>query len=241
MNNVKIFPIFNQAAPQVWDDFLRIRAVVMKHNYNLEMTSNELNAALDTLKNDWKYATWNFAFGAYDNNEMIGYICGTCDSKGKTAYFNHLYVMPNYQGKSIGRQLLNAAESAASVYATESELISLGNAYGFYDKNKYESRNKTNIYNKSLKNIGKCQVIPVFHAKPSMLTKLNRISQNTNLTKQAINKEHQPVFIYKDINQKITGYAFQNNAHSVSGRADDWAKTQLIKKLNAYLEHQNTR
>lgn len=243
MRNVQILPIFNQTAPGVWDDFLRIRVAVMKYNYDHELDNVSLNNALTELANNWKTKAWNFAFGAYDNNKMIGYICGHADKKdnGQTVYFDHLYVMPEYQKQHIGKQLLNAAESASALHARQSELISLGNAYGFYAKNGYVSYTGTNVYNKSLKNIGKCQVIPVFYCKPKILGSIKDMISNTKSKIKSANTEHKPMFVYKDINLKTTGVMLGDAIHTLSEHADDWAKKQLIKKQQLYLTQQNTK
>ena len=50
MSDITIFPIFNQAVPHVWDDFLRIRIAAMRANYNIEMTADEIARAMHDMQ-----------------------------------------------------------------------------------------------------------------------------------------------------------------------------------------------
>ncbi|MBQ2017639.1 MAG: GNAT family N-acetyltransferase, partial [Alphaproteobacteria bacterium] len=123
MSEIRILPIFNQSAPGVWDDMLRIRIATMRHNYNIKLTDQEISEAMAEFQQSWKRLSFNFAFGAYDDGKMVGCISG--DVQNKTAFIRHLYVLPEYQGQRIGSRLLNEAEIATSVSARQTDIVAL--------------------------------------------------------------------------------------------------------------------
>ena len=72
MSEIKILPIFNQSAPGVWDDMLRVRIAAMQYNYNIRLTDEELADAMSDFQKSWRQLSHNFAFGAYDGDRMVG-------------------------------------------------------------------------------------------------------------------------------------------------------------------------
>ena len=53
MTNIQFFQILNQAAPMVWDDFMRIRTITRKQNYNIETTQKDFDETMAELKENW--------------------------------------------------------------------------------------------------------------------------------------------------------------------------------------------
>ena len=66
MTDIQILPIFDQSAPGVWDDMLRIRVATMKHNYGVVMSPLDISQAYTDYANAWQTNAKNFAFAAYD-------------------------------------------------------------------------------------------------------------------------------------------------------------------------------
>lgn len=236
MKQVKILPIFNQAAPGIWDDFLRIRTVTRQQIYNIHTSEHDLSDALSEFKSNWAHQSRNFAFGAYDNDNMIGFISGTFDSR--IATIQHLYVLPQYQGQHIGKQLLNSAEYAISVTTSNIELISMTKSEDFYKKNGYISYSGTNHYYKSVKNTGCCTVAPVFRCTPTIVKKTAAISglPTENFNRQDIVRAHTPMFVYRDGHAQITAVGIcgeQSTIYSIS----DWAKSRIEKAITDYHLH----
>lgn len=233
MTDIKIFPIFNQSAPGIWDDFMRIRTETRKHNYNIETSQKDFNDTLAEFKENWSRPIQNFAFGAYDNDKMIGFISGTYEVK--LAKIMHLYVLPQYQGQHIGKVLLTSAESAISIDADTSDLIAMGNSDKFYEKHGYYSETKTNHYKKSLKNSGHCSVAPSFRCMPTLINKFAKISGKPceSYNRKKINQERTPVFIYRDVNSKVTGFGICGTTTEIHATSD-WAKSRIEKAITKY-------
>ena len=240
MTNIQIFPIFNQSAPMVWDDFMRIRTITRKQNYNIETTQKDFDETMAEFKENWTKPVQNFAFAAYDDNKMIGFISGTYEIK--LAKIMHLYVLPQYQGQRIGKRLLSAAETAISVDADTSDLISMGNSNKFYEKNGYYSETKTNHYKKSLKNSGHCSVAPSFRCMPTLIKKFEKISgkPQQSYDRKKINHERTPVFIYRNEKSEITAFGICSDNAQVHGTSD-WGKQRIEKAIAAYQQHIQTK
>ncbi len=72
-------------------------------------------------------------FAAIEHDRLVGFYA-LVSSEGKTE-LDHLWVLPEWIGKGIGRQLLNhALEHAAAIGAQRIEIVSDPNAQGFYLK-----------------------------------------------------------------------------------------------------------
>ena len=233
MKEINIVPLFNQSAPKVWDDFMRIRTTTRKITYNIETTDTDFNATMAEFKENWAKPHQNFAFAAYDNCDMIGFISGTYDIK--TARIEHLYVLPQYQGQRIGKRLLNAAETAISVDANTTDLISMGTSDKFYEKYGYISETKTNHYKKSVKNSGHCQVAPVFRCMPTLINKFAKISgkQKQSFNRAELLKSRTPIFVYRDINSNITGFGICGKNPEIYA-SSDWARKCIEKAISTY-------
>ena len=234
MTNIQIFPIFNQAAPMVWDDFMRIRTLTRQQVYHIETSPQDYKDTMAEFQEYWQKPSKNFAFGAYDNDNMIGFISGTLFDAG-IATILHLYVLPQYQGKHIGAQLLKSAESAISVDRNNVELVSMTKAETFYKKYGYISYNKTNRYNKSVKDCGHCAVAPVFRCTAKIVKKMAEISGQPveTFNKKTIIPRRTPVFIYRNEKSEITAFGICSDNAQVHGTSD-WGKQRIEKAIAAY-------
>ncbi len=228
MRDISILPIFNQATPGIWGDFLRIRSLTMKEVYQHNLNSEYIEHAQIQFQTYWEKLSCNFAFGAYDNNEMIGCINGYV--KGAIAYVSHLYVLPQYHGMRIGTRLLGAAETAMSTNATSINLTALGKAYGFYEKMGYTSPTNTNEFVKNIKKSGACCTSPVFFCTKNIADSCTEIikknNSDFNFQRNLINKEHKPLFIYRDANLKINAFGVADEKltiFSANPYPADWA------------------
>lgn len=211
MTNIKIVPIFDQSQPNIWTDFLRIRAATMRENYNIEMSPTETADALNEYQSAWSRRAFNFAFGAYRGREMIGFVNGDCMSS--VATIRGLYVLPEYQSQHIGSALLKSAESVSAFGAKNLDLVALGNGVGFYDKFGYSPINlyggATNHYVKKINSANKCVVLPVFHITKLIGNACDKIAADnkTNFKGRLSDFHNSPIFIYLDYQSNITGFA----------------------------------
>ena len=76
---------------------------------------------------------------AWDNNKLIGLVNCITD-KCMTAYFHYLLVNPNYQGKGIGKRLLNKILNKYENHETK-VLVSYEESVPFYQKNGFKLDN----------------------------------------------------------------------------------------------------
>ncbi len=218
MNEIQILPIFNQSTPGVWDDFFRIRAASMLYMYNYHSTCDDLAASNQFFIQDWQNCPYNFAFGAYLDKKMIGFIQGNCDNG--TATISNLYVHPNFMSKVIdgrresnhvGARLIRSAECASSITSTYVVLTALAEACGFYEHSGYTAADPSlSLYFKQNNKLPSCSVIPIFAPVRPFVRACKKISdanrQCLDLPKFKTN-ERAPMFAYTDVNSKICGYA----------------------------------
>lgn len=241
MTEIKILPIFNQSAPGVWDDMLRVRIAAMQHNYNVRLTEKDIANAISDFQTAWRRLSYNFAFAAYDGDKMVGCLNG--DIQKQIAYIRHLYVLPEYQGQQLGAGLLRAAEKATSVLARQTDIISLGGAEKFYRHMGYNSPIGTNNYTKKL-SAPKCATVPIFHCTPSFARGCDKLlgKNGTVFNASRINHEHVPTFADYDVNSQLRTLGVIDSAngsiHSNSRCPDDWACRSMQRVIDNYLAHQ---
>ena len=102
MQDIVILPIFNQAAPDVWDDFAHIRVSSVESIYNSIYDADDIDGMIYADKEKWGKRFINFAFGAYLGSEMVGFIQG--DAHGRCANIQSLYVLKEYQKLGVGHE-----------------------------------------------------------------------------------------------------------------------------------------
>ena len=200
MNDIKIFPIFNQNVPEIQDDFKRVRTITMKYNYNASLIEDS-----DPTYQP-KSTNRTFAFGAYDNNTMVGYVNGNFIES--ISEIERLFVLPEYQKQNIGTRLLRSAESAMSLYTRQMSLGAIWNAVDFYKKHGYTQYTCENVLKKTIAYSGRSCLSPVFLPNATIFNQIAKLS-DTDIKKfdsRLLAKSHTPVFVYRDANCKIQGY-----------------------------------
>ena len=239
MSDVSIFPIFNQASPGVWDDFLRIRSATMTADYDMPLTDDDVERARQDYNKNWQTYSGNFAFGAYDAEyNMIGCVHGL-GHKG-IADLQQLHVLPQNQGQRIGRRLLVAAQDAASIMSARSmELISMSKARKFYEKMGCKGLSWTE-YTKSLSR-PRSSVAAVFHCNPA----LARACELDRETVKQINKLHLPMFVSYDWQSNVNGYAISDTNGGVLIDIRDNNPKQIVRRalesqMDAYLSYMSS-
>ena len=229
MNNIsyEIKPVFTPSAT-ICHDFARVQISSLSSQEKLSFYKQTTSDCFDTLPpkekplmlaemqtsfvcNDLARAylnAWNmepnvFAFAAYDAKEMVGFITGSLT--GKNMFTRGLYVMPKYQSYGIGTSLLDSAENATSLVAPNMELFSLPDAVSFYENRGYKNDLVLGRIIKIKKLSNATGIIPVFQWCEKLQSRLN-MKFDTNLLKE---KEHQPIFVYVNRQQKIDGIAIR--------------------------------
>ena len=78
-------------------------------------------------------------FTAWHNDKMVGLI-GSMDDGIMTAYIHYLLVDPEYQGKGIGRKLIEMTKGYYDKYL-RIVLVAYGNTIGFYESCGFKGHN----------------------------------------------------------------------------------------------------
>lgn len=222
MSDVSICPIFDQSAPNVWDDFMRIRMRTMQ-DYGLPMSDSDIANAIQEQTNNWNNYSGNFAFGAYDGGKMIGYVQGLVHKN--VASLLQLHVLPEYQHQHIGARLLSSAQSAASLMsAHRMELFSLCKSRQFYERMGYEALSWTEYRKKLSPSNGGC--VPVFRCQP-VLARACGICPD--MAKQ-INKSHLPMFVSYDCRSNINGYTIADTNGGALIEIRDNNPKQIVRR-----------
>ncbi len=210
MNNIKILPIFNQSAPNVWEDFIYIRGLSMDYVYDYHFNVEDYVLALDDFRDTWRHNSMNFAFGAYDGMNMVGFIRGYCNDR--TAQIDNLYVLPKYMRHGIGGRLLAAAQRSVIFDADYAELVSLLHAQEFYARNNFTpvSRGSNRFYKTlSRSSLTGGNVVPVFYPNATVARAVRAIAIKNNAEPVDIRKiraQRTSMFVYLDAESKIRGF-----------------------------------
>ena len=152
-----IIPIFDQPLAGVWHDFAQIEVLCDSEKYGY---NPDCQGIYKDHFDNWDNFKHNFAFGAYYNNQMIGFASGYLKEAG-IFYLRNLYVMPEFNGLGVGSKLLRQTETMARVFAKSLELVPLPGAISFYEQKGYKT-----IYNGRMSKELPCYgsgVVPVFH------------------------------------------------------------------------------
>ena len=232
--NYSIVPIFNQAAPMVWDDFINIEIECDKAIYNLDAPSQTvIKNRLRDYRNNLQNHKHNFAFGAYYKQRMIGFIQGYSIDPDD-AWVHHLYILPEYHRYGIGTQLLNAAEQSVWVVAKQISLVSLGLAIDFYER-KHDYTKSAGEMEKELAPVANA-VLPVFQWIKQDIRPKIIAPHDTKVLKQS---KYQPIFVHTNACYKIDAVATRINGVNKIWTAGDIStpeskiySQQLLQELN---------
>lgn len=239
MSDIIFKPIFNQSEFCVWDNFIDIGAASRLGTYGIVTLNDKCIYKMNEYKNNWKRRSFNFAFGAYDNSQMIGFVQGYC--LDRVGYIAELYILPDYQGLKIGSSLLTMAENVAVYGANKMELTALGTqrAMSYYPKRGYTIRLAPNGFEKKLVKRPCCQTVPVFKVTRPIAKACAQIASVHGDTFDAaqINSSHAPMFIYVNVQSEITGFGLAGGDNGniktyVAPHNDvDWIRKRLIKSF----------
>ena len=211
MKDVLIAPIFDQAKAPVWEDFLHIRNAATFHVTGSSMNKKDYEIALEDFVSGWLSRRLNFAFGAYDEGDMVAFIQGMCIDK--VISIQSLYVLPEYMKRRLGCKLLQAAEKVHAFGVADSfDLISLVNAQKFYEKYDYKPISAGS--NHYVKNVRlpmqvRSAVVPVFKPVGVVVKACKEIAKlnGEDFDSGFIKKFHAPLFVYVDCAGNIQGFA----------------------------------
>lgn len=217
----EIIPVFNQAAPNVWNNFMSIETECDKAIYGLDAPSKSTTRRiLGDYKNDLRTYKHNFAFIACHKTQMIGFTHG-CFIGSDDVYLRRLYVLPTYHHCGVGSQLLQAAEQSAAIFAKNISLISLSNSTDFYEVKQGYSKFGSNM-EKEL-TIPANTILPVFQwVKKDFNVKFD-VQVDTAKLKE---NKFQPIFVHVNYDNKIDAVA----TRGPNGEKKLWSSTN---KLNA--------
>lgn len=209
MDEITIIPLFNQD-PVIWNNFLSVRCDAIRGAYNQELTSGECDFMLENLANAWHRRAHNFAYAAYHDKTMVGFVQGDCMSN--IATMRSLYVRPEYQKCGIGRQLLQKAERTAGLGAHNIDLVAMFGAMNFYQECGYSpliiNGQRINRFQKEINCLPHCATLPAFCATPDIKKACNKIAKDNKkiFNPDDIKTAHKPAYVYLNYDGTITAY-----------------------------------
>ncbi|MCL2018056.1 MAG: GNAT family N-acetyltransferase [Alphaproteobacteria bacterium] len=186
---VKIFPIFNQN-DDVLTQFDNIETEVFEFVCNY---TRSLGKYIDICKENNVFFGNTFAFGAFDGDDMVGFIRGHRHDEN-CGYITKLFVLPKYWGHKIGKGLLRVAEDSLSVDTRFVRLRSKISSIKFYNCNGYKLDSRNQML-KCLDGILPISnVIPIFHISETIARHCDYLC--TKEISEHVDKFHDPMFVY---------------------------------------------
>lgn len=245
--DIQIFPVFDQSAPGVWYDFASIRTESAVVKYPSLATQESISGYLEDCESSWKKKSFNFAYAAYHDDKMVGFIQG--DVVDRVGYIRDLFVLPEYQKMRIGHNLLTNAETAAAMGARDLDLVSLVYAEPFYKAHGYTTLYGSNRLGKPTSQHGlSYATLPIFKCTPKVIQACEYIAKQNGVKfdKTLVSKLHRPMFIYAGHNQRIDGYIVQDDVVSKPVISkdypmQDWVAKRLQTAFDAYIMHTATQ
>ena len=237
MKNINIIPIFSQTAP-VWDRFVAVRQHALAGAYGMKMSGSERDFVPGEFKKNWSPRTFNFAFGAYDDDRLVGFLSGDCIQNVATV--RSLYVLPEYQHNGIGGGLLTNAERIVGFAARDMDLVSLMGATKFYESHGYRplyiNNYVSNQYAKMAPALPKCATVPVFHTTTKISRECNAIAKynGTEFNPRLINSAHSPAFAYLNSASVIQGYSINDDVFIAPHQPVDFVRNRLTNAFGKY-------
>lgn len=204
VKDVNIIPIFNQSAPGIWDDFVRVQSETMAATYNYNLTPDLISGGVPATNR-----RKSVAFAAYADGQMVGYIQG--DAHGRCATIQSLYVLKDFQRMKIGHGLLQSFERAVALFADRIELQAEFAARPFYQSNGYLVVSGTSTCEKLRLTPPRCGVVPLFGCTRSMAVDIQTIVPTFDAN--AVNKNRAPVYVYLNDVGRLDGVGIDGVAH----------------------------
>ena len=229
--DIRIVPIFNQMKnPKIWTDFTRLEMLCDTVKYGYSVDNSDKKRIYDGHVNDWKNEKYNFAFAAYDDKIMVGFVNGFIENRSEM-YLRNLYVNPQYNGIGIGKRLLEQSERAANLIVSNMSVRSLSGAVSFYADCGYETPDDRYMLKKLPHSL--IGVVPVFKTMLGGMRAKIKAPYDKKILRQCKN---QPIFVYVTPDREIDAVAVQTpdkeitiwtNEHN-RGMADFYRK-QLLR------------
>lgn len=218
--NFSIEPIF-KPSETVYNEFVRIEAQC-DIDRGLKVDDFVKNAIRSDHRKEWKEENNHFAFAAYHNEQMLGFVTGFMQSKNM--YLSHLYIDPMYQDFGIGSELLKTAENSASIITRHIELFPEYNAVDFYEKHEYKNFKNVVMVKQLSESIR--GVVPVFQWHENLQAKLNFKIETSEWNKQY---KYQPIFVYVNKEYKIDGVGIRLPNGEAMVKLNDRIDSQILK------------
>lgn len=231
-DNIKIVPIFDQSAPGVWDDFADIRkAARFRKNVQIYVdipACEFINEFVDS----WKRYKNHFAFGAYDNGEMVGFVRG--HMLRHSGYLDGMYILPEYQSLGIGSRLLVKGEDAIKMFSKRAELVARHSAISFYNERGYTALTGYGVLSreKELKPRRSVSVQPLFFSSAHISRQCAAIYPEYNA--DYVNVEHRPAFVYLDTLGNIGGFVNDQGKYVKPGAWSSFSNNMLDRAIAQY-------
>ena len=202
--DIRVVPIFDQMAnPKIWSDFTRLEMLCDTVKYGYPVDDSDRNRIFKGHMDDWKHERNNFAFAAYDDKIMVGFVTGYREDKS-TMYLRNLYVNPQYNGMGIGKKLLAQSERASNLIVPNMSVVSLNGAVGFYENFGYQTTDNRCLAKKISQNM--VGVVPVFKTLLGGMRAKMRVDYDKTLVRQCV---HQPIFVYVTYEGEIDAVAIR--------------------------------
>jgi len=200
--HIVIKPIFNQAEPMIWENFADIEMSARAEYGHMFLGGADANL-WHTHHEDWEQLEGNISFGAFQGEEMVGFIKGFLVDKGEYK-LDSLFVKPEFKHQGVGKRLLFAFEDAVSLVGSYIQGIAYDGARGFYKKYKYTvigGKNDNPRFDKKLPKPNQ-GIIPVFGKWKSsdFRAKLNKLPVDSKILRKS---QHQPLYVYVNEQQEI--------------------------------------
>ena len=217
-------PIFNQSR-QIWTEFVHIECVTDEEMLDYYTDKEGKKRIMHNYAFKWRASKYSFAFAAYHDEQMIGFVDGYLESRNEM-WLDSLYVLPKYQKMGIGTNLLKMAERTSSIVANRINLIPLSESKNFYiQKNGYGYRG---YMGKDLSDFA-TGVVPVFQ----WIKRNFNFAMNVKVDGYMLRKnEHQPTFVYLNERGQVDGVALRTK----DGGSVIWTKDNQDKCYDALFQ-----
>jgi GNAT superfamily N-acetyltransferase len=190
-----------------------------------------------------------FAFGAYDKNNMIGYVRGynPIHIEQPNSWISELYVKTDYQGQGTGGNLLRAAENATAVTTGVMRLMASNdlNKKWYIERHKYKTWDGKQTVSKKL-DTNFTGAIPIFNPLAEREFDSGYSAQH-HISVSLFTGPNRPIFAFAD-NGKIVStlegeisaiynMAILCNLHTTPGYEGRGYAKELVKRFEKFVRH----
>ena len=252
---IEIFPILNQSKDS-WEEFAEIESNIFPEDNNSEHKDARKALSISLYRigynDNMRYNKTNFAFGAFNNKKMVGFVNGYQNTKD--LIISQLYVLPAFSGNNVFEGLLNNAESSANLNAVERIKIEM---HGFRRPSNFEKLYSDRVNkpfalldNKVIKNIkdySQNGVTSVFGSTDNIYKMCCAVASPDKIFDIDYSNERTPIFVYQS-NGRIRGLiggrlvpAFKlgmiNDLHIAQSYSCTGIDKELFDAFSTYAKH----